>query len=160
MPSSYPLLKNDPYSYEFLTDQGIRYTAYFLEYSSMFADYPQLAQQIYMFNVETVEGEPDSSYADERIGLTILDILKVLFQRSENVVVYVCDSLDDRQLARKRKFDIWFWKYNDGSLIKEDELAIVDGVEIYNSMIIHKSNKHLKEVILAFKELNERAGEK
>lgn len=74
--------------------------------------------------------------------------------------MYVCDGVDNRQLSRKRKFDIWFWKYNNGSLIKEDEMAIVEGVEIYNSMILHKKNKYLSEVILAYKELNERTGEK
>jgi hypothetical protein len=84
----------------------------------------------------------------------------LFFENRENVVVYVCDSLDDRHLARKRKFDSWFWRYNDGSLIKEDDVAMVEGVEIYNSMIIHKMNAKLNEIIIAFKELNMRAGEK
>jgi hypothetical protein len=44
--------------------------------------------------------------------------------------------------------------------MKEDDVAVVDGVEILNSMIIHKSNINLKEIILAFKELNERASDK
>lgn len=72
----------------------------------------------------------------------------------------MCDSMDDRQYARKRKFDLWFYSYNDGSLIKEDGLAMIEGIEIYNAMILHKQNKQLTEIILAFKELNERAGEK
>jgi hypothetical protein len=37
---------------------------------------------------------------------------------------------------------------------------MVEGVEIYNSMIIHKMNAKLNEIIIAFKELNMRAGEK
>jgi hypothetical protein len=68
--------------------------------------------------------------------------------------------VDSRQLSRKRKFDSWFWKYNDGSLIKEDDIAIIEGAEIYNSMILHKQNEQLKEIILAYKELNEKASEK
>lgn len=126
----------------------------------MFTDYPNLAQQVYMFNMDVLEGDTTRTATDERIGVTILTVFKLFFQKEENVVVYVCDSLDDRQLARKRKFDTWFWKYNDGSLIKEDDIAVVEGVEIYNSMILHKSNKHFAEVILAFKELNGRANEK
>ncbi len=58
------------------------------------------------------------------------------------------------------KFDNWFCRFNDGSLIKEDDLAVVEGVEIYNSMIIHKENPNLKDIILAFKELNMRADNK
>jgi hypothetical protein len=74
--------------------------------------------------------------------------------------VYVCDSMDSRQYARKRKFDLWFYSYNDGTLIKEDGLAMIEGTEIYNAMILHKKNNQLTEIILAFKELNEKAGDK
>jgi hypothetical protein len=126
----------------------------------MFADYPQIARQVYMFNIDVIDGNPDATVSDERIGLTILKVFNMFFKNLQNVAVYVCDSMDDRQLGRKRKFDIWFWKYNDGSLIKEDDLAIVEGVEIYNSMILHKKNIHLKEIILAYKELNEKAADK
>jgi hypothetical protein len=55
---------------------------------------------------------------------------------------------------------LWFWKYNDGSLLKEDGIALIEGVEIYNSLLLHKKNTKLTEVILAYKELNERAGDK
>ena len=126
----------------------------------MFEDYPQIAQNVYMFNIDVIKGDPDDSTTDERIGLTVLQVFNIFFQKLKNVVIYVCDSLDERQLARKRKFDRWFWKYNDGSLIKEDDIAIVEGTEIYNSLIIHKQNEHLREIILAYKELNERASEK
>jgi hypothetical protein len=126
----------------------------------MFADYPEIANQIFMFNIDVIKGNPDDSVSDERIGITILQVINSFFQESQNVALYVCDSMDNRQLSRKRKFDIWFWKYNDGSLIKEDDIAIIEGAEIYNSMILHKQNELLREIILAYKELNEKAGEK
>lgn len=126
----------------------------------MFEDYPQIAPNVYMFNIDVIKGDSNDSVTDERIGLTVLHVFNSFFQKLKNVVIYVCDSLDERQLARKRKFDRWFWKYNDGSLMKEDDIAIVEGTEIYNSLIIHKQNEHLREIILAYKELNERAGEK
>ncbi|CAN5379851.1 hypothetical protein BH20BAC1_BH20BAC1_14170 [soil metagenome] len=77
--------------------------------------------------------------------------------RRKNVAVYVCDSLDERQ---KRKFDFWFWKYNDGSIIKEDGIAVVNDMEILNSLLVHKENPHCTKIIFAFKELNSRAGNK
>jgi hypothetical protein len=123
----------------------------------MFSGYPQIAEHIYMFNIDVVQGNPTKSVSDDRIGLTVLQVFQLFFQSTENAVVYVCDTLDDRHLARKRKFDSWFWRYNNGSLIKEDDTAIVEGVEIYSALIIHKSNQHLKEIILAYKELNEKA---
>lgn len=124
----------------------------------MFADYPFLAKHVYMFNIDVLDGNPEEVISDERIGVTVLEIFSLFFSKELNVAVYVCDSLDNRHLARKRKFDTWFWKYNDGTLLKEDDVAVVDGIEIYNSMIIHKKNKHLGEIIVAYKELNERAG--
>jgi hypothetical protein len=74
--------------------------------------------------------------------------------------VYVCDSADERHLARKRKFDLWFWKYIDGSIIKEDGVAVVEGIEILNSLLVHRNNPHCTELIFAFKDLNARAGDK
>ena len=160
MLSPYLLQENDEYSYEFLTEQGVRYSIYFLDYSFMFSDYPAIAQQVFSFNIDVLDGNADSSITDDRIGITILEVFKLFFTKLENVVVYVCDSIDDRQLARKRKFDLWFWKYNDGSLLKEDGIALIEGVEIYNSLLLHKANKRLIEIIFAYKELNERAGDK
>jgi hypothetical protein len=143
-----------------VTEHGIQYVIYFLDYSGMFTDYPEIAHDIFMFNIDVTAGDPDHSPGDDRIGITILSVFNLFFRKSQNVAVYVCDALDNRHLSRKRKFDIWFWKYNDGSLIKEDDVAIVEGVEIYNSLILHKRNEHLREIILAYKELNERAGTK
>jgi len=126
----------------------------------MFSDYPAIAENIFSFNIDVLDGDADSSITDDRIGVTILAVFNLFFKKLENVGVYVCDSIDDRQLARKRKFDLWFWKYNDGSLLKEDGMALIEGVEIYNSLLLHKANKRLTEIILAYKELNERAGDK
>ncbi len=160
MSSPYLLQENSSYSYEFVTDQGIRYVIYFLDYSYMFADYPEIAENVFMFNIDVIDGNADDSIADERIGYTVFQVFKLFFEKKENVAVYVCDTLDERHLARKRKFDIWFWKFNDGTLLKEDGIAVIEGTPIYNSLLVHKSNKRWPEIVLAYNELNERAGEK
>lgn len=160
MLNPYPLQENDACSYGFVTDQGIKYVIYFLDYSYMFYEYPDIAQNIFSFNIDVVSGKPDNSNADERIGYTVMQVFMLFFEKIENVAVYVCDSLDERHLARKRKFDIWFWKFNDGSLLKEDGIAVIEGSPIYNSVLVHKSNKHWPKIVLAYNELNERAGSK
>ncbi len=157
MLSPYPLQENNEYSYEFVTDQGIRYLIFFLDYSIIFSDYPHIASNVYMFNIDVLDGNPDDGIGDEKIGLTVLQVFNDFFKKVRNVAVYICDSSDDRQLARKRKFDLWFWKYNDGSLLKEDGIAVVDGQLIYNAMLLHKENDQLVEIILAYQELNERS---
>jgi len=158
--SPYPLQEADNFSYQFTTDAGIIYRVYFLDYSYMFADYPDLSGNIYSFNIEVMVGDADISVADEAIGLTIVEVFRVFFNRIKNVAVYVCDSADERHLARKRKFDFWFWKYNDDSIIKEDGVAVVEGMEILNSLLVHRNNPRCSQIIFAFKDLNARAGDK
>lgn len=126
----------------------------------MFSDYPLIADNIYSFNIDVVEGNWDYTSTDEKIGVTIVEIFRLFFESVKNVAVYVCDSTDDRHLARKRKFDWWFWKYSDGSILKEDGIAVIEDVEILNSLLIHKSNPNLTEIILAYKTINERANDK
>lgn len=111
----------------------------------MFADYTKLTCSVYSFNIDVIEGNPDGSPGDERVGCTIAEVLKRFFSWVNNVAVYVCDSMDNRQYARKRKFDLWFYSYNDGTLIKEDGLAMIEGTELYNAMILHKKNNQLTE---------------
>jgi hypothetical protein len=158
--SPYQLLENDDYSYEFVTHQGLKYAVYFLDYGFMFSEYPGIANNIYSFNIEVIAGDETVAAGDERIGITVVEVFRLFFEKIRNVAVYVCDSMDDRQQARKRKFDLWFWKYSDGSILKEDGIAIVEEVEILNALLIHKQNPRLLEIILAYKEINERAGNK
>ena len=160
MLSPYPLSETDELSYEFVTDQGVKYKIYFLDYGSVFDEYLSYHNNIYTFNIDVVETNTEFAITDERIGLTVVYVLKLLFAKIENVIIYVCDNIDERQLARKRKFDLWFWKYSDGTIIKEDGIAVIEDVEILSSLLINKNNPHIKEVILAFKELNEKANEK
>jgi hypothetical protein len=158
--SPYPLQENDEDAYEFTTYQQIKYSIYFIDYGFMFSDYPAIAGNIFSFNIEVIAGNETEAAVDERIGITVVETFRLFFEKMSNVAVYVCDSLDERQRARKRKFDLWFWKYSDGTILKEDGIAIVEEVEILNALLVHKQNPNLLPIILAFKEINERAGDK
>ncbi|MCW3106153.1 MAG: hypothetical protein JWQ09_659 [Segetibacter sp.] len=156
----YPLKEVDNFFYRFTTDKGVIYNIYFLDYSYIFIDYPEFSGNIFSFNIDLSKGDTDTTSADERIGLTVVEVFKFFFNNLENVAVYVCDNTDERHLARKRKFDLWFWRYNDGSIIKEDGMAIVEGMMIINSLLVHRNNPRCSDIIFAFKDLNARAGEK
>jgi len=122
----------------------------------MFLDYPHLANKVYTLNLDVSGNYMKKVLKDERVGLTVVEVVRLFFKVLENVVIYVCDNLDNRQLARMRKFDLWFKKYNDGEIVKRDDLAVFDGVEIYNSLLVHRTNKNLDQIIDAFSELNSR----
>lgn len=155
----YPFTKLSELSFEFNTSYGITYIAYFLSYGYMFDD-PEFSDSVFTFNLDLKDGDADDAATDERVGLTIVEIFRAFFETKQNVVIYICESADNRHLARKRKFDFWFWKFNDGSIVKEDGIAVIEDVEIYNSLLIHKDNYYLNTIIDAFRQLNSRAGEK
>ncbi|MFN4146736.1 MAG: DUF6169 family protein [Runella sp.] len=56
----------------------------------------------------------------QKIPATILSFLADFFRNQNNVLIYVCESLDGRQLARKKIFDKWFKKYATEDLEQYD----------------------------------------
>jgi hypothetical protein len=85
--SPYPLQENDEFSYEFATSREIRYKIYFLDYGYMFSGYPQINCPVYLFNIDVIEGSPDDTAADERIGVTVASIFSLFFTTIKNVAV-------------------------------------------------------------------------
>lgn len=156
----YPFTKLSDLSFEFTTSFGNAYKAYFISYAYLFPNNPEFANNIFSFNLEITGRANENPSTDEKIGQTVVEIFSQFFEARHNVAVYICDTADERHLARKRKFDFWFWKYNDGSILKEDGLAVVGNMEIYNSLLLHKHNKFANEIIEAFRTLNERADDK
>lgn len=152
MLNPYPLRETDSYSFEFTTQNNVEYKIYFIDYSYMFEDYEHITCPIYTFNIEIISG--NSLVLDDRIKITVLKVVELFFLSIDNVVIYVCESLDKRQYARKRKFDMWFNNSNNESIIKEDGIAKIEGVDILNSILIHKDNKQLEHLVKAFHELN------
>ena len=160
MQSPYQLKENDDYSYEFLTDQLIKYLVYFIDYNFMFYQYPSLAENIYTINIDVLEGDIDGTIEDDRIGVTVIEIFKLFFANIENAVIYICDSSDNRQYARKRKFDVWFNKYNNGNLLKENGIAVIEGTKILNTILVSSLHPKANEIITAFKTINRTAEQK
>ena len=156
----YTFKSHGDFSFEFTTDRGIVYNATFFDYDSLFPDYPEFTGNIYSFTLDIVDGDRIIQQLDERTGETVVAIFQHFFTVMQRVIVYVCDSSDERHIARKKKFDFWFWKYNDGTIIKEDGVAVIADFEIYNSILIHRQNKFADKIIAAFKTLNERADDK
>ncbi len=90
----------------------------------------------------------------------MLHVFQLFFEKVDNLAIYVCDSLDERQLARKRKFDLWFTSFKNEMVIKLDGVATVEGVSIYNAILVHRNNKEVTEIESAFNDLNKIASDK
>ncbi len=140
--------------FEFTTVAGIKYACYFLSYAEYFKAYKEVAGNIYSYNIEVIESKKKSVTVDERTGFTIVEIVKKFLEGLENAVVYVCDTSDGRELLRKKKFDLWFRKYDDGTIIKVDGHIAVPNFNIYNAILIHKDNPKKNRFIEVFNDLN------
>lgn len=141
--------------YKFTTTADATYACYFVSSPEYFEDYKEIANKVFSFNLEILDKKKYTpTTIDERISRTVIKIIKDFLESIENAVIYVCDSSDGKELLRKRKFDQWFKKYDDGSVIKIAGHVSLPGIDIYNAILIHKDNPRKNIFIEAFSSLN------
>ena len=143
MQTPYPIRRDSDGSISFITDSGIIYTATFLDASYHFED----VSNIYEFNLYP---NREASSTDSRVGLTVVYIIEIFFQNSQNVLLYICESLDRRHKARKRKFDGWFKRFANDAFQKHDFELCVEDIEILISIILTKDNPNQNDLFTAF----------
>ena len=62
-----------------------------------------------------------------------------------------------KQCARKRLFDRWFEKYNNGDIIKVDETCMVEDIQTFVSLMFsakHYDKENLTQEFLKLAEIN------
>ncbi|MCW3091074.1 MAG: hypothetical protein JWP81_2143 [Ferruginibacter sp.] len=138
-------------AFTFTTNLGCIYQCYFFDFSTAFAEYPNLASRVFGFNLELAY-QPSAVKIglDKRIAVTVTTILKAFLHENENVVVYICDNSDRREKARFHKFSNWFKIYNDGSIVQLRGVIRAGNTNILNTLLIHKDNPLLNDFIEAY----------
>ncbi|MFC4677227.1 DUF6169 family protein, partial [Dysgonomonas termitidis] len=139
-------------AYSFITVSGIEYTAYFICCSN----YDKSLENTFMFNFEH-KGERAAKTSDPRIRETILCIIELFFQNNRNSMIYICDSLDGRELCRKRLFDIWGNECRDRfrHIHKEELHEEGEYYTLCSSLLVHVENPDMEQVIQSFVRLKE-----
>ena len=130
----YDFQKAEDAVYYFETENGLKYKAYFIEFSSSF-------YKLFSFSFDKEEGF--GAY-DPRVKDTIVSVLRDFFDVENHVLGYTCDVTDGREMARKRLFDRWFEQENDGSLRKID----FQTDNIFVSLIVNKDYFAIDQVIV------------
>jgi len=123
----------------------------------------EFSELIYEFVIDVaINDSGKNPPLDNEVSLTIAEIFKEFFNAySENVCIYICDSSDNRQDIRRKKFDQWFYKYQNDSFIKIDEILVDSNKNRYPvSMVILKRNPYIKQIMAAFIELSENEASK
>lgn len=91
---------------------------------------------------------------DPKVENTLVEIIKHYLRRHnrESVLIYHCDTTDNRQHCRDRLFENWFSKFNHNDEFYKDrvmvELPQENGIarEYYLGFITNNSNPNIKLV--------------
>lgn len=140
-------LVQDGLTYYFVNKDGIKYLAYFADISQYYPQFPNTYS--FSFEPET----PKKHAVDNRISATIVEMLRRFFEKEENAMIMVCDSVDGKEEKRRKIFDHWYKKHADDSILKYDASAPLEEYRLFISIYLKKSNPNRELLIQSFFEL-------
>ena len=146
---------NEPNVFVFETINSIIYEVSFKPSGYIFANDPEIQSLVFEISVVVIENPTGKRPpGDPLVPPTIARIFGSFFEQHERVVVYVCDTSDQRGQARQRKFTSWF-SYYQGVEYAQFSDSIVDetGVIYFVSLIIRLDNPYRRRLLLAFDDL-------
>jgi hypothetical protein len=162
---------SEPYSFEFIggknnsyifqTDAGIQYEIKFVPSGYLFEEGHPARDFTFEYIIAVLENNTEKTPPlDRRIPLTLALIFQDFFQEHRNVGVYICDSSDDKQAIRFRKFNIWFYHFS-GTLFNKLDFPIkdTDGTYIYTSLIMRTDNPNYQVVVDGYLQITQNAGQ-
>jgi Family of unknown function (DUF6169) len=156
--NSYPFLflGGQNSSYVFVTDLRISYEIKFKSSSYLFDNRLDFNLSVHEFVIEVAINPTGKRPAlDTKIPFTIASIFIDFFEKdNEQAIVYICDSSDIRQEARRRKFNQWVELFKGNHFIKVDTEIIESPLITYhNSIILRADNPRRGTIVDAFIEL-------
>ena len=140
-------------SYYFITHLDITYHIKFKDTSYIFDGLLDFDIQAFEMVIE-IEDNPNQMKPplDTKMPITISTIFKDFCEKfNERVIIYICDSSDIRQEARRRKFNQWVDLFKGDEFLKFDT-AIKENSNItyHSSLIIRDNNPYKMQIIEAF----------
>jgi len=135
----------------FETDFGLSYKITFLKHNA----FDDLGFSSYEFGFYPV-GE-EKRFKDQRIEDTIIFALDDFFQKNPDcIILYVCDSLDNRARERTILFDRWYKKYTSDTFAKLNrKIFDTENDMIYYFAVVFNQNFIQPLIIESFIEAEE-----
>ena len=147
-------------TYVFLTTAGYWYNVSFKPSGYVFPRSPGFADDVFEFVIALTNGPSGSlPMADPLIEPTVVALFQDFFARRGVVVIYICDSSDDRQAIRHRLFNQWFLRYRHLGFVKLDAELDDPAGRIYTSVLVHRTYPHRVAVLDAFLQLTDEINE-
>ena len=144
-------------SYFFETDKEIFYEVRFTPTDYLF-DNKLFDQYTYEFSIIVSDNPTHKNPTfDIRTSHTIASIFRNFYEKSDKyLTIYICDSSDQRQLIRHRKFQQWFLYFTNDDFLKMDAIIKDENHELFPVSIIFKeTNPYKIEISAAFLKLIE-----
>ncbi len=146
----YSFKRSNHNKYIFETDSDILYSVEFTEGSYYFHRLPHYIN-VFEFSINILRVDENISPPfDKRVEVTVVKILSTFLSSRDNAVIYICQNLDDRHYARKRKFDMWFKQNALDNLEKYDLTVNYENMVFLTSLILNENNSHKDELIELF----------
>lgn len=138
----------------FKTKNEILYRVFFKSSPYLFNDETlAYANDLYEFIIEAYPLSNNTKIVyDVNVSTTIADIINLFYrEKAKTICIYICDSNDNRQLIRHRKFSDWFYKYSPPGISKTDYMIVDEaGNEFPISLILNLKNPYFNEIIEKF----------
>ena len=128
----FEFIGSDHNSYIFETDSKIIYEIQFKPTPYLFDASNEYAKFTFEFMIAVLHNPLQGrSPLDNNTSRTIAKIFEDFYQRFNNIVtIYICESSDNRQMVRHRKFNIWFEEFHENMFLKIDTV-----LRIYNGYV-------------------------
>ena len=141
--SPYTVWCKEEGDYGFKTDFDIFFRIYFS------LDQTIWQQGAYEFGI--MNESRKSSPNDKKVRETIFCIIGAFFESNPDILLYQCETGDNKQSARDRLFPRWFNEYEDNNLyfIKVSKV-VAEEVENYAAIIVQRKNPNLNSIISDF----------
>lgn len=141
--SPYNVWQTSEEDFNFESDFGVLYRVSFRIEQTIWQD------GAYEFSI--INQNHKASPNDRKLRETIFCIIEEFFTSNPEILLYQCETGDNRQAMRERLFLRWFKEYehSDKYYIKVSEI-IAEEVANYTAMIVQKDNPNLEAIIQDF----------
>ncbi len=151
----------DSNTYVFETGSGSSYEITFKPSGYLFDEQDAFRDDVYEFSINLISHKSARlPLTDPLIAPTVVGVFQDFHDKHGLVVIYICDSSDNRQLVRYRKFGIWFHRYRHLGFIKMDVEIDDPRGTIYTSLLMHRQYRYRDEAVLAFLRITDRENPK
>lgn len=132
----------DPYFYTFTTEHDVLYSCRFGKVSSLSPVLGIYDLKVRDFLFYPSYPNPYKKHNDIRIFPTIKGLVEDYLNRQDHILLYVCDSSDNREKARQKLFTKWHESMADTVFYHELEIEVDDDLTLECGVMVHKKCKY------------------